>query len=202
MLKAWRGSTAVHPEPDSRASCPECMNPVLSKCGTQVIWHWAHESLGDCSGGGVESEWHRAWKSRFPFEWIEYRDGGFRADVRGPRGHVIEFQRSSIDVRDIIARDAHWKSCRWVFDVSEQFARRDFTVSSKGILYWDRPPVRIVTPELTPLLDVGEDVVYELGRWYWRWKEHHEPGDRVPIEGPVKKWNANDLAKHLTELLS
>jgi hypothetical protein len=30
------------PAPKLKGTCPACSDPMIAKCGSKVIWHWAH----------------------------------------------------------------------------------------------------------------------------------------------------------------
>lgn len=52
--------------------CPGCGAPVIAKCGTHKVHHWAHKGVKMCDNWWEpETEWHRAWKNNFPKEWQE-----------------------------------------------------------------------------------------------------------------------------------
>lgn len=56
----------------SKAACCLCEGPVRPKCGSRIVWHWAHHARPHCDPWWEpESEWHRAWKARFPESWRE-----------------------------------------------------------------------------------------------------------------------------------
>src|SRR5262245_12028448 len=81
-------------------NCIGCDQPVIPKCGSRRVHHWAHRSRHLCDHWWEnETEWHRAWKSRFPTECQEVRhrseSGEWHiADVRTKQGHILEFQHS------------------------------------------------------------------------------------------------------------
>ena len=111
------------PWPKIRGSCPRCGAEAVSKCGSQVVWHWAHKSRAHCDPWWEqETEWHRQWKDRFPADWQEIilldNSTGERhiADIRTASGLIIEFQRSSIDPTEVLAREAFYQKMLWVVD--------------------------------------------------------------------------------------
>ena len=119
----------VRATPSSRAWCPTCAAPMISKCGKVVVWHWAHESVVDCDKWSEgETPWHAAWKSRFsdterPIKRIY--PGGLevvhRADAVTPGGVVIEFQHSSISADEVIERESFCQNMVWVIDGTKAF---------------------------------------------------------------------------------
>ena len=111
----------VEAMPRQAASCPSCGKVMIAKCGTQVIWHWAHKGARCDDWWEPESAWHRAWKDRFPAEWQEFvheGDGGQRhiADVLTSHGLVIEFQHSRLPPDEQAAREAFYPNLVWVVD--------------------------------------------------------------------------------------
>jgi competence protein CoiA len=102
--------------------CPNCSQPMIAKCGTQRIWHWAHRSTRNCdSWWEPETIWHRTWKDWFPSEWQEVplsNQAGQKhvADVRTESGLVIEFQHSPLSPKDRFAREAFHQNMVWVVD--------------------------------------------------------------------------------------
>lgn len=113
----------IKPLKGTSGLCPGCFNKVIAKCGEINIHHFAHESVSDCEGSKEESEWHLAWKARFP-ECDQERfqtnlEGKTRrADVRG-FGYVFEFQTILPDSSEIRARQEFWQQAgfkfAWVF---------------------------------------------------------------------------------------
>lgn len=80
--------------------CPACGAAMIPKCGERRVWHWAHRGERHCDHWWEpETEWHVAWKNRFPAEWQEIScpaENGEKhiADVKTPHGWVVEFQHS------------------------------------------------------------------------------------------------------------
>ena len=66
--------------------CVCCGQDMIAKCGSKTIHHWAHKSLINCDTWWEnETEWHRAWKSKFPSTWQEIvftdkASGGMKTD--------------------------------------------------------------------------------------------------------------------------
>jgi len=123
--------------PGGRGICPFCKGEVIAKCGTHRVSHWAHRRIQDCdSWAGNETDWHRAWKNKFPAECQEIiqHDGqsGERhiADVRTPYGLVIEFQHSHLDPLERAARERFYGNMVWVVDGTR--LQRDYPRFNKG----------------------------------------------------------------------
>lgn len=111
------------PTPKTKGICAGCSGETIAKCGSHVVWHWAHKSRIHCDRWWEsETEWHRRWKDRFPLGWQEVVQADeltherHIADVRTAGGLVIEFQRSSIDMNEVRAREAFYKKMIWVVD--------------------------------------------------------------------------------------
>lgn len=110
--------------PKSVGKCQYCGREMIAKCGSVVIWHWAHKSRRRCDPWWEnETEWHREWKAKFPLEWQEvifHAADGERhiADVLTKDGKVIEFQHSSMPLKELSAREAFYHELVWVVDAT------------------------------------------------------------------------------------
>ncbi len=111
------------PQPGLKGSCSSCKGDVVAKCGKFVGWHWAHKARTHCDKWWeAETEWHRAWKNRFPDDWqetplVDQATGELHiADVRTPSGLVLEFQRSTIALEEVRARESFYRRMVWVVD--------------------------------------------------------------------------------------
>ena len=103
--------------------CPGCGAPVIAKCGTHKVHHWAHKGVKMCDNWWEpETEWHRAWKNNFPKEWQEIflpdEQTGEKhiADVKTEHGLVIEFQHSHIKSEERISREKFYRNMVWIVD--------------------------------------------------------------------------------------
>jgi competence protein CoiA len=137
MRFALVGSELNEAQPGSKGICPGCNQPVLAKCGTERINHWAHLRSTICdSWWEPETEWHREWKNHFPKEWQEtflpdkVTGEKHMADVRTGHGLVLEFQHSHIDPQERISREKFYGNILWVVDGTR--LKRDFTRFHKG----------------------------------------------------------------------
>lgn len=140
----------VEAAPKSRAECPVCGAPLVSRCGRFVRWHWAHLPGAPCGDPWAEPEtlWHRAWKDRFPAAWQEVAvfDDALTdchiADVKTTSGLVIEFQRSTINLDEVEARERFHGRMIWVVDgTRNEFDRYNFknmrsSPSNGGIVHF------------------------------------------------------------------
>lgn len=109
-------------QPKLRGSCPNCGSEVVSKCGTQRVWHWSHLQKLECDRWWEpETEWHRNWKGHFPKDWQEVShaaaDGERHiADIKTDRGLVIELQHSPITPEERASREDFYTTMVWVVD--------------------------------------------------------------------------------------
>jgi hypothetical protein len=68
-----------------------------------------------------ETEWHRAWKNRFPINWqevVHHGETGEKhiSDVKTDRGWVIEFQHSYLNPEERRSRDTFYPKLIWLVD--------------------------------------------------------------------------------------
>jgi hypothetical protein len=111
-------------QPNLSGKCPNpsCDRPMVAKCGEVKIWHWAHQGRRSCDPWWEpETEWHRAWKGRFPTDWqevVHQAETGEKhiADVKTDRGWVIEFQHSYLKPQERRSRDTFYPKLIWVVD--------------------------------------------------------------------------------------
>lgn len=109
-------------QPNLSGQCPACDQTMIAKCGEVKIWHWAHKGRRTCDPWWEkETEWHRAWKGRFPESWQEFihrADNGEKhiADVKTDQGWVIEFQHSYITPEERQSRNTFYQKLVWVVD--------------------------------------------------------------------------------------
>lgn len=114
-------------EPGIKATCPDCGQPVITKCGMIVAHHFAHYpgSVGsDCDSKYHDgmSAWHMNWqktlKNPIAGKNIEVvvviGEQYKRADLIAPSGLIIEFQKSPISLAERLCREEHYKDMIWV----------------------------------------------------------------------------------------
>ena len=128
LLATWADGRVEPPErTGDRATCPGCGARVDAVVGEIVIPHWRHHAIQDCdSWAGGETLWHLEWKSRaYAAGWrIEVGYPGppiHRADAVSLRGHVVEFQHSSLSVDDLAERTDFYAGkgpLVWVLDAT------------------------------------------------------------------------------------
>lgn len=126
MLLAIKNGERVEARPGARATCPCCGGAVVSKCGSILVWHWAHEKAECDPWYEPESEWHIKWKQRFPVEWQEVVLGCHRADIKTPK-LVVELQAGAISPEEIRERERHYGNMVWLLrgeDFSENIDLR------------------------------------------------------------------------------
>lgn len=139
MLYANQNNDKVLATPNNIATCPDCGEQLRPKCGEVVQWHWAHIADTGCTvhQHEAETEWHLEWKRKFPKECVEVSVGEHRADVLTPRGIVVEFQHSGIQVAQIEAREREYGNMIWVLDAREAtLDGRILVKEGKGSGYW------------------------------------------------------------------
>jgi len=103
------------------AFCDFCKEKVIGKCGKIYIWHWQHVHNTNCDlWKEGETDWHRAWKNKFPYDWqekiIEKNGEKHIADIFTPNGIVIEFQNSNISSSTIAERERFYEKIIWVIN--------------------------------------------------------------------------------------
>ena len=120
--------------PRGRASCPDCSQTMIAKCGPIVCWHWAHAVGSDCEPWSEpESAWHLGWKERFLLAGCQVevpivRDGErHRADVVLPGGRIVELQHGYLSPDAIWQREAFYRDVVWLYDAER---------------FWDRVVIR------------------------------------------------------------
>lgn len=97
---------------------------MIAKCGPRVMHHWAHTGRRNCDPWWEnETQWHREWKNLFPESYREVShtapDGEIhRADIKTPKGIVIEIQHSSMTDAERISRESFYKNLVWIIDGS------------------------------------------------------------------------------------
>jgi hypothetical protein len=152
-------------QPGQRGVCPFCQEPVIAKCGTIVVWHWAHEADRSCSDSwGEESWWHLGWK-QWALEqgWrvevpIEQNGVRHRADIVTPAGWVIELQHSGLDARQIDERERFYGRLIWIWDMGEREERFGFNDRPTWTGFrWKRPMWSLCAIRRPLYLDFGGD---------------------------------------------
>ena len=138
-------------QPGLSGSCPACEQPMIAKCGEIKIRHWAHKGRRRCDPWWEnETEWHRAWKNRFPVEWQEVihraSDGEKHiADVKTANEWVIEFQHSHIDPDERRARNDFYPKLVWVVDGTRRKTdRSQFEKALAGVVNIGPPTIPVL----------------------------------------------------------
>jgi competence protein CoiA len=141
------------PAPRQKGNCPVCGNPMIAKCGSRVIWHWAHAGRVHCDPWWEnETNWHRAWKSCFPEEQreiIRFDQSGEKhiADVVTSTGMIIEFQNSPMSLEELQSREQFYGNMIWI--VNAQSFSNQFSLMS---------------PVPDPNSELGRDTVFSHGQ--------------------------------------
>lgn len=123
MRFALVNNNRIEAQPQLQGLCSCCSQPVIAKCGTKKIWHWAHKSKISCDNWWEpETEWHRTWKNNYSTDWQETillneKNGEKHiADVLTTDNLTIEFQHSHITPQERISREQFYKNMVWVVD--------------------------------------------------------------------------------------
>lgn len=112
----------ANPAPGLTGACQFCGQAMISKCGEQIVWHWAHNGRRTCDPWWEnEGPWHRAWKSFFPSEFherVHFDEKGKKhiADVQLPNGLVVELQHSPMPLDEMRSREAFYRNMIWIVD--------------------------------------------------------------------------------------
>lgn len=142
-------------EPKAIGACPSCSSSLVTKCGSIVTWHWAHQARPECDPWWEESEWHRTWKLDAAPESIEVKMGPHRADIVGPRG-VVELQHSYLAPDEILEREAFYGRMVWLFDATTCADRIELRPRDGFVTFRWRHPRRSIAFARAPLfLDLG-----------------------------------------------
>lgn len=151
----------VKAQPGLTGSCPGCGGPMRAKCGEVLTWHWAHLNAECDPWSEPESEWHLAWKARFPEAYQEVVIGPHRADVKGSKA-VLEIQRSAIEPAMIREREEFYGEMLWMLkgeDFEERFTTR-YLGQGTYAWEWKRPRQTWGVAERRLLIDFGE--IFEI----------------------------------------
>ncbi len=137
----------VEPKSGLIGTCRGCGHPVIAKCGSVRVHHWAHQRTRMCDNWWeAEKEWHRSWKNNYPRLWQEcflpdvLTGEKHIADVRTDHGLVIEFQHSHLKPQERIARENFYQNMIWVVDctrLTHDYPR--FVKGQKHIRVTDQP---------------------------------------------------------------
>lgn len=125
MLKALdENKNNIYPKKGGIGFCPNCGAVVKAYCGEIYTHHWRHLESQHCDDWGeAESDWHRAWKNNFPFDWQEViiKENGEQhiADVRNSLGIVLELQNSSISSETIRIRERFYGYMIWLINAND-----------------------------------------------------------------------------------
>lgn len=122
MKYATLNGEKIEAAKDAKGICPSCGAELIPKCGNVNIHHWSHKGERNCDPWWEnETDWHRAWKNKFPKEWQEvlhFDENGEKhiADVKTASDWVLEFQHSYLRPEERQARNTFYKKVVWVID--------------------------------------------------------------------------------------
>jgi hypothetical protein len=170
---------------DLAGACPVCRSALIAKCGEYREHHWAHRNTRNCDPWWErETDWHRAWKNRFPADWqerVRWADDGEKhiADIMTASGVVLEFQHSPLSRQEREAREAFYKKMAWVVDGTRRKHDRSRFFRSIGI-----PRIVLANP-LTLLVSNTGDALFR------DWSSSPVPiffdfGDASEADDPLK----------------
>ncbi|MFQ5474098.1 MAG: competence protein CoiA family protein [Dehalococcoidia bacterium] len=145
------------PEKGLWGTCRLCGETVISKCGTQVVHHWAHKAGSDCDPWSeAVGPWHLEWQDYVQPEFVEVIIGPHRADIVGAKDCVIELQHSPIPLDQIAAREDFYGNMVWVFDATERF---EMITVGRRVFFAFRRTKHISTCTKPVFLDFGSVLV-------------------------------------------
>lgn len=150
---------------------------LVVKKGETKTHHFAykHENDADPWQRGKMTEWHRKWQDMCYKECVEVRMGKpveHIADIKTPKGLVVELQHSSISADDIREREAFYGKMVWLWDYSKRqtcFYEADFTApphfrSSQPLfsIQLSRNDPRLTVAERPCFVDMGNNRIMQL----------------------------------------
>lgn len=99
--------------------CEMCGEPLIPRCGSIKIHHWAHKAGKDCDHWWEpETDWHRDWKNLVDEDFRERVIGKngvrHRADIRLLSGIVIELQNSPLSFEERCEREHFYENMIWI----------------------------------------------------------------------------------------
>lgn len=182
------------PFPKGKGTCQVCGSETVAKCGTKVIWHWAHKSKQVCDPWWEnETPWHRDWKEKFPEHCREIvhtcpeTNEVHRADIVSDGGIVLEIQNSPISLEELKSREDFYKNLVWLVN-GKRFSER-FEVSDTILPNPDDP-------------DFEDCVFWANGMGYWRRSENPHPAENpnglveLYPASKVRDWIAQSYRGH------
>lgn len=141
------------PEKGLWGVCPLCGETVISKCGDQVVHHWAHKAGSDCDPWSEPvGPWHLEWQDCVKPDYVEVVIGPHRADIVGSHDCVIELQHSPIPLDQIAAREHFYGNMVWVFDATDRF---EMIAVGRRVFFAFRRTKHIATCSKPVFLDFG-----------------------------------------------
>jgi len=191
MKYALVNGSRAEAAPGLRGECLGCASPMIARCGEVRLNHWSHKGRLRCDPWWEnETEWHRAWKNRFPQacqEVVHKDNDGQRhiADVKSPGGWVIEFQHSPIQPEERRARENFYKRLIWVVDGTRRkrdkgqfFAQLEDSLANRSNSLFKQLVVEgallsdWVTSQADVVFDFGGDTLWHqttdrAANWVW-----------------------------------
>jgi competence CoiA-like predicted nuclease len=185
MLQAIDENGAIIlPSRGIKAYCPMCQTPLISRCGSQKIHHFAHKGIRDCDSWYEPiSEWHLGWqKLAYPYTEIVIEKGGVkhRADVRYPSGLIVEIQDSKLPFEQKNEREVFYQDMFWILNAKKWCV--EYCGESnifRDVLYLMKPSQDwfLNSSNRTPIfLDLGDEKIIHITEfekkfnrivWFW-----------------------------------
>jgi RNA binding exosome subunit len=148
-------TTAIFPSKGVHATCIDCEKEVISKCGTEVVHHFAHRPGVICNTRfhDGKTEWHVRWQrtvvpdlAGINVEVPITKDGSIkRADLISNSNYVIEFQHSHLPKPERMEREKHYGNVIWVVHTDKKNSKtwkhllsraRVFFNGDDNIVHW------------------------------------------------------------------
>lgn len=162
----------IEATPGATATCPNCGETVIAKCGKIIVWHWAHQARPDCDQWfEPETYWHRSWKSLYGKTEVVITKGAesHRADAITKYGVVVELQHSSISPIEIREREKFYGQMVWVFDVGDAYSDDRLILADKDsyiTFRWKHPLKSLISAKKAVYLDLDGYWLLELRKMY------------------------------------
>lgn len=196
----------VEPTSKARAKCPFCKLTVIACTGEIKYKYWRHEQQAptSCIAAQYENEgpWHATWKRMFGAEFAEiYCEAGRqtrKADVKLKNGLVIEIQHSSIDSREIKAREAFHNKMVWIFDATGPFAAGRLKYE-KNYFFWEQPRLSIKKCTCPVFIEADYGILLELTEYYLENtpKEDWQDWEKKAFRGKCNVFNREEFKKKM-----
>jgi len=165
-----KNGARIAASPGASGVCPACGTRLVTKCGSVVVWHWAHATSADCDPWSEpDSAWHRSWQDAVPPARRERIIGPHRADILAANGTIVELQHSYICQEEIAEREDFYGKMIWLFDAtgcSDRLFVRELAGRPYVTFRWMHPKKTIAACRKPVCLDLGSGRILRVGRIY------------------------------------